>query len=79
MGEDVLPENRLVRKSCYSQKIWILTITQWVGIKASIAIKQYQRFDDKEPTIKDDKEAIIKIHNKSNLIYNQKFTFYRYV
>ena len=47
--------------------------------KTSIAKKQYQRYDDtKELTTKDDKEKSIGKHNRSNLIYNRDFTFYKF-
>ena len=43
--------------------------------QTSIAEKQYQKFDDdKEPKTTDDKEPIVKKHNRSNLTYNRDFT-----
>ena len=77
-GEDFLPEKGLVEKAVTLKSFRYLPLAIQLKKQTSIAVKQYQRFDDGDETKtikKDDKASPIKKHNRSNLIYNPDLTF----
>ena len=45
-SKDVLPEKRLVRKSCYNEKIWIFSARQRIKTHTDIAKDYYKLFKD---------------------------------
>ena len=75
--EDLLPEKGLLEKSPTIKGFEYLLIGSKLKNQTIIAEKQYQKFEGvEELTTKNNKEPTIKKYNRSNLIYNEKFTFY---
>ena len=86
-GEDVLPEKGLLEKSATMKKFECLPLGKELKAKADIAKKnqkqkqkQFERLDN---TFEFDKTIIkekpsLKKYNRSNLIYDSKYSFYPY-
>ena len=55
--KEVLPEKGLLKKAATITRFEHLPLGSELTKQPSIAEKQYQNFDDKEPTIKDNKQA----------------------
>ena len=78
-GKDVLPAKELPEKAA-TMKIWIFAFRQTIKSKSWPANKQYQKLDNtyKSDKIIEKEKPTLKKYNRSNLIYDRKYSFYPY-
>ena len=77
-GKDVLPEKYLLEKAATMKRLEYLLLDKESKAQTDIAKKQYQKLDntyESEKIIKKEKPTLKKC-NRSNLIYDSKYSFY---
>ena len=80
-GKDVLPEKDLLEKAATMKRYEYFLLGKEVKAQTDIAKKQYQKLYNTfefDLIIKKKEEPTFKIYNKSNRIYNSKYSFYKY-
>ena len=80
-GKDVLPEKDLLEKTAELKRFEYSLLDKELKAQTDIAKKQYQKLDntlESDKTIKKEK-PMLKKYNRSNLIYEYKYSFYSYL
>ena len=79
-GKDVLPGKDLLEKAAALKRFGYSPLGKELKKQASVAEKQCQKFDNafESNKNKEDKTKNKRSHGKSNLVYNNYFTFYKY-
>ena len=79
-GKDVLPKKDLLEKAVTIKRFEYSLLGKELEKQTSVTEKQYQKFDNVFEANKneDDKTKSKKSRTKSNLVYNNYFTFYKY-
>ena len=76
-GKDVLPEKGLLEEEATMQWFEYLALGKKLKAQTNISKKQYHQLN--KLSISDEKEEpTFKKYNKSDLIYNSKYSFYKY-
>ena len=77
---DVWPENDLLEKAAIIKKIEYLPLGEKLKAKTDIAKKQYKKLDDNFEfhKIAKKEKATLENYNKSDLICNSNYSFYKY-
>ena len=76
-GKDVFPEKDLLEKAATIKRFEYCPLGKELKSQTDIAKKQYQTLD-KIYESDEREEPTIKKCNRSNLIYNRKYSFYKY-
>ena len=79
-GKDVLPEKDLLEKAATMKRFKYSLFGKELKAQTDIAKKQYRKFDhdfEFDKTIKNKKPTFKKC-NRSNLMYDNKYSFYEY-
>ena len=79
-GKDDLPEKDLLEKAATMKRFEYSPLAKEIKAQTDTAKKQYQKVAEtfEFDNIIKKEEPIFKDYNKSNLIYNSKYSFYKY-